>query len=148
MSSFGMEIQGIDTQQRELREERDKWAQPSGTWVVGTAVEYSIYLEYGTSKMDPKPFFRPALAAYQANLEAAVAADTEKTLDQVDGPEELVRTIAFGLERRVKRIITQKGLIETGTMRASVKAVPTSADDLPTADEVDPDATATIEVGA
>jgi hypothetical protein len=148
MTSFDMDIKGLEEHQRELREERDRWDKPSGTWHVGTAVEYSLFLEFGTSKMDPKPFFRPALLEAQKDLSEFVRKNTRKTLQEVDGPQELVKTIAFALERRVKEIITEKGLIDTGTLRASVQAVPTSADDLPTADEVDPTAGADVEVTA
>lgn len=33
----------------------------SGDWWVGTVVQYSAYLEYGTARMRPHPYFRPAL---------------------------------------------------------------------------------------
>ncbi|PCR89317.1 HK97-gp10 family putative phage morphogenesis protein [Natrinema ejinorense] len=148
MTGFDFDIKGLEAHKRQLREERDKWTGDGGTWYVGTAVEYAVYLEYGTSKMDPKPFFRPALAEAEQDLSAFVRDNTRKTLSQIDGPRELVKTIAFALERRVKEIITEKGLIESGTMRASVRAVPTRPDDLPTADEVDPSASADIEVSA
>lgn len=98
------------------------------TWFVGSAVEYAIYLEFGTRDMDPKPFLRPALLAYQSSLEAAIAADTETTLDAIDSVDELVQTIAFGLERRIKRIIKGKGLIDTGALRASIAAVPAESE--------------------
>lgn len=129
----------------EIDDLQDKIGQ-SGTFFVGTAVEYAIYLEFGTSKMDPKPFVRPALAAYRANLERAIEADTDKNIEDIDSADELARTVAFGLERRIKRIITQKGLIQTGTLRASVQATP-SPGQLPTADEVDP-AESSFEVSA
>lgn len=85
--------------------------------------------------MDPKPFFRPALFAYRSNLRAAIAADTETTLEEIDSAEELVQTVAFGLERRIKRIITAKKLVDTGAMRASVQAVRTRGE-LPALKEV------------
>lgn len=118
----------------------------AGTHFVGTAVEYGVFLEFGTSKMDPKPFFRPALAAYRANLVRALEADTRKDIEDIDSADELAQTVALGLERRIKRIITQKGLIETGTLRASVQATPAPGQ-LPTADEVDP-AESSFEVSA
>lgn len=31
------------------------------TWLVGTAVEYAPYIEFGTMRMDAQPFLRPAL---------------------------------------------------------------------------------------
>lgn len=128
MTSFDFDIQGLEAHQRQLREERNEWTGDGGTWHVGTAVEYAIYIEFGTSKMDPKPFFRPALTEAQRDLSAFVRDNTETTLSQIDGPQELVRTIAFALERRVKEIITEKGLIDTGAMRASVQAVPSESE--------------------
>ena len=144
---MNFETSGIGTQLRELRENKRAWSGGDDTWYVGTAVEYGVYLEFGTSKMDAKPFFRPALAEARRDLETFVADNTKTTMQQIDSVDELVRTIAFALERRVKEIITEKGLIDTGTLRASVQAVPTRPRDLPTADEVDPAASADMEVG-
>jgi len=117
-----LDLDGMADLQAEVRDRADDLDEP-GQWYVGTAVNYAIYLELGTAKMDPKPFIRPAAHAYQSNLRAAIAADTETTLEQIDSAEELVKTVAFGLERRIKRIITRKGLIDTGALRASVAAV-------------------------
>ncbi|WP_226479165.1 hypothetical protein [Natrinema amylolyticum] len=123
MTSFDFDIKGLEEHQRQLREERDKWAGDGGKWHVGSAVNYAVYLEYGTSKMDPKPFFRPALAEAEQDLSAFVRDNTKKTVSQIDGPKELVKTVAFALERRVKQIIKEKGLIDTNAMRASVATV-------------------------
>lgn len=113
------------------------------SYAVGTAVEYAIYLEFGTRNMDPKPFVRPAARTYQESLDAAIAADTNTTLQAIDDVDTLVKVVAFGLERRIKRIIRAKGLIETGTLRASITAVRAAQiDTLPDADEVDPSAVA------
>jgi hypothetical protein len=110
-------------------------ASGGGSYFVGTAVEYSIYLEFGSSKMDPEPFVRPALAEARRDLESFIAANTTTSADDIETARELVRTVAFALERRIKEIITEKGLIETGTLRASITAAPVP-DALPDADEV------------
>lgn len=146
MTEFDHNLDGMGDHLEDLEREEEQWSDDEDVWFVGTAVNYSIFLEFGTSKMDPKPFIRPALHAYEANLEAAIAADTQTTLEEISSVDELVKTIAFGLERRIKRIITRKGLIETGTLRASVMAVPDSSAALPSADEVDPTATAEVNV--
>mgnify|MGYP002281215639 FL=1 len=43
---------------------------------VGSALAYALYLEYGTSRMAARPFFRPAVERmrpkFQADLEAAI----------------------------------------------------------------------------
>ena len=147
MTRFDMDIQGLEEHQRELEDQADQWSQPSGTWYVGTAVSYAVYVEFGSSKMDARPFFRPALIEAKRDLSGFVNSNTSKTLQQIDSPRELVRVIAHAIERRVKEIITEKGLIQTGTMRASVKAVQGGASALPDEDEVDGDAAATVEVG-
>lgn len=154
MASFDHNLDGLADHVGDLEEEQERWT-GGEVWAVGTAVEYSVYVEFGTSKMDPRPFFRPALFAYEANLAAAIESDTETSLDEIDSVDELVRTVAFGLERRIKRIITRKGLVDTGTMRASVLAVPgpdvgqlPTADDLETDEEGNPiDARVTLEAG-
>jgi len=149
MSDLDLDLDGKDELQASIAELQEDYREP-GDWYVGTAVEYAIYLEFGTSKMDAKPFVRPAVHAYQSNLKAAIATDTRTTLAEIGSAEELVQTVAIGLERRIKRIITAKGLIETGTMRASVRAVENPSR-LPSADEVDPGdvaASADLEVNA
>lgn len=51
------------------------------TAVVGSRVVYSLYLEYGTSRMAARPFFRPAVERmrpkFQSRLEAAVRRATQ-----------------------------------------------------------------------
>jgi HK97 gp10 family phage protein len=34
---------------------------PRSGYIVGTATEYAVYIEFGTRKMFPKPFLRPAI---------------------------------------------------------------------------------------
>jgi len=65
-----------------------------------------------------------------------VADNTGTTIRQIDSAEELVETIGLALERRVKEIITRKGIIDTGTLRASIRAVDAQSE-LVAADEVE-----------
>jgi hypothetical protein len=83
------------------------------------------YLEFGTSKMDPKPFFQPAInEARIEGIRGFIRHNTDISLSQIDTLDQLLAVLALALERRVKEIITRKGLIDTGTLRASVLAVP------------------------
>lgn len=94
------------------------------TYTVGTAVEYALYLEVGTSKMDAKPFFRPALNEIRAQgVEGFIAHNTRTSVAALGDIDSVLRALALALERRIKEIITDKGLIDTGTLRASVVAV-------------------------
>lgn len=146
MTEFDHNLDGLADQSEDLQHEQDQW-EGDDAWYVGTAVEYSIFLEMGTSKMDPKPFFRPALHEVAAKGVAAfIREHTNTAVDDIESIDELVRALAFALERRIKEIITEKGLIETGTLRASVQAVPGDPSGLPSAEEVDPSASADLEV--
>jgi hypothetical protein len=122
MADFSFDLGGVEDLKVELQEEATRWS-GGGTAYAGTAVEYAIYVEFGTSKMDPRPYFRPALSEARGNIPGFIADNTGKTVETIDSADELVRTVALALERRVKEIITRKGLIDTGTLRASIRAV-------------------------
>lgn len=127
MSDFDFELDGVGSLQEEFGDRIDDWSD-GGSVYVGTAVEYSLYVEMGTSKMDPKPFFRPALAELTADIEGFIDTHTSASVDTMTSAEELVETIGLALERRVKEIITEKGLIDTGTLRVSVRSVDTEGE--------------------
>lgn len=148
---FGGDIEDVTETMEDLQEN----ASGGGTWFVGTAVEYSIYLEFGTSKMDAKPFVRPALAEARRDLESFIKRNTEREIGDFETAGEVVRAIAFALERKIKEIITKKSLIDTGTLRASVLAVPADPSALPEGDDLETDeqgnpidARQTVEVSA
>ncbi len=144
---FDVETTGFEETIQDLKSlERDLGQ--GGPWVVGSAVSYTVFVEFGTRYMDARPFFRPAIAEVRAQgVDGFIEDNTRKSMSDIEDVDELVRTLAFALESRIKRIITKKGLIDTGTMRASVKAVPgADVSQLPSADEVD--ASADVEVDA
>jgi hypothetical protein len=141
---MGFELSGADSNARELRNNAEEWSEPA-RYYVGTNVEYAIYLEYGTSKMDPKPFFRPVIAEARRDLNAFIRDNTDFKGQNIDSPDKLVKVVAFAIERRVKEVITEKGLIDTGAMRASVRATKAPGE-LPDAEEVDPDAEQDISI--
>lgn len=137
MASFDLELDGLADIQESLDDLEERWT-GGERWVVGTGVEYAIYLEFGTRYMDPKPFVRPAVRELRLQgVEGFIRHNTRTSITAIDTVEELVRVLALGLERRIKEIITQKGLIDTGTLRASVAALPTANPGaLPTADDI------------
>jgi hypothetical protein len=123
MAEFSLELDGLDGAINALRElERD--VETLTTFTVGTGVSYSVFLEFGTSKMDAKPFFRPAISEVRSRgVEGFIAENTGTTVDALGDAGDVLRVLALALERRIKEIITDKGLIDTGTLRASVVAV-------------------------
>jgi len=135
---FDVDVQGFDAAIEELKDIEDDLGQ-GGPWVVGTAVNYSIYLEFGTSRMRARPFVRPVLSEVRTQgIEDFIQDNTRTSVAQIDDVNELVRVLALSMERRIKEVITEKGLIDTGTLRASVAAVPgESVDVLPEAGDID-----------
>jgi len=136
MADFSLELEGLKNVIESLNDlEADLDSDRS--FLVGTAVNYAVFLELGTADMDPKPFFRPALGELRAKgVEGFIRDHTETTVAALDSVDQVVAAVALALERRIKEIITTKGLIDTGTLRASVVAVPDAGPDvLPTEDE-------------
>jgi len=79
-------------------------------WIVGTDVEYSVYVEFGTSEQQAQPYLRPALR--QAMREA----DTFS--GDADNVDELVALIA----QRTKELAKDRAPVDTGRLRNSISA--------------------------
>jgi hypothetical protein len=123
MAEFSLDLDGLDETLRELEDLEDD-VETLAEFTVGTGVSYSVFLEFGTSKMDAKPFFRPAISEVRSRgVEGFIAENTGTTVDALGDAGDVLRVLALALERRIKEIITDKGLIDTGTLRASVVAV-------------------------
>jgi len=124
MTGFSLDLEGFEQALEEIDRVIDD-VDSDAKFTVGTGVEYSIYLEAGTSDMDPKPFFQPALSEVrQEGVDGFVADNTRLTVDALDTVTQVLKVLVLALERRIKEIITTKGLIDTGTLRASVVAIP------------------------
>jgi len=138
MTTFDVDLGGLATLKEELADiESDLEDGQGTTYFVGTAVEYAVFLEFGTSKMDPKPFFRPALQEVRARgVDGFINAHTKTTVEALGSIRQIVAALAFAIERRIKEIITAKGLVDTGTLRASVLALPLAdVSELPDVDD-------------
>ena len=123
MADFELELEGFRRVLDALDDISDD-LRGAGTVTVGTGVEYAVFLEFGTRDMDPKPFFRPALAELRVQgVNGFIQSNTRLSAEQIDDLDGLITIVGLALERRIKEIITEKGLIDTGTLRASVVAV-------------------------
>lgn len=151
---MGVEVDGMGDVLSDLDELKDDFSGPNEDWVVGTPVEYSQYLEYGTtahrveptdadalqfeingdiayssghevSGIDPTPFFRPAVNEVRLQGPMGfIRHNSRKEPEDIESTREFLQTLSLALEGRIKEIITRKGLIDTGNLRASVQAVP------------------------
>lgn len=77
------------------------------------------YVDQGTSKMEARPFVQPAAERVQADLRGSVSEFLDGGVIDA-GEEGTVRAAALAVQREMQRIITQKGAVDTGTMRSSV----------------------------
>jgi len=90
-------------------------------YLVGPTVKYAVHVELGTSKMEARPFVRPAAERVQSDF-GLVSQFVDGGVLEV-GEAGLVEATALAVEAEIVRIITEKGLIDTGAMRASVTTV-------------------------
>jgi len=71
-------------------------------YVVGTNVEYGVFLEFGTEKMPPYPFFRPAIREFKANPERLIRRHTGFTsIDEIPNEDTLVKAVATSLSEQM-----------------------------------------------
>jgi len=88
-------------------------------YIVGPTVRYAVFVDQGTSKMEARPFVKPAAERVQANLEPEVRMFLNDGVLEAN-EEDLARAAALAVQREMQRIITQKGAVDTGTLRSSV----------------------------
>lgn len=80
-------------------------------WTIGTSVEYSVYVEVGTSTQQAQPYLRPALKQVKSRADAIV--------EKHDGDlEAALKDIATQIEAEAKR----RCPVDTGNLRSSIKA--------------------------
>lgn len=126
----GLVTSGID-KLKDTLDGMQEAARKNRTWWVGTIVFYGPFLEFGTRKFAAKPFFRPAIFRVARRIEGVTARSGGETFKGqamfnllVDGDKSIARSVAQELEREIKKMIKQKGLIDTGNLRASITSAP------------------------
>jgi hypothetical protein len=116
--SWGLSISGLATTKAAL--EALKFDVDDETaYIVGPTVNYAVFVDRGTSKMEARPFVRPAAERVQANLETEVGRFLDGDLND-SSMDAITRAAALAVQREMQRIITQKGAVDTGTLRSSV----------------------------
>lgn len=115
---------------------RDQYAD-GVTFVVGTTVEYGVYLEFGTEDMPPYPWFRPAIREFKANPESFIRDNTDfASIDEIESTEEMVATVAAALQNQMENNVNAQKSVDrspgtdpehpqrdTGNLTASILAV-------------------------
>lgn len=118
MNSFGMRVVGLSALEDLLGSLKMKFTNDA-VYIVGPSVEYAVYHELGTSRMEARPFARPAAEQVQNNL----GNEIQRFLDSgiADSNEDdIVRAAALAVERRMKLIVRRKEIWDTGNLHASI----------------------------
>lgn len=79
-------------------------------YITGTNVEYSIWVEVGTTKMEAQPYLFPAAKA--------VGRDPEAHIEGYGSIEGLIKQVALAVEREAKERVP----VDTGNLKGSIRA--------------------------
>jgi len=135
MTDFDLDLDGTINLQEELDDLEDMGASDR-VEVVGSDVEYGVYLEFGTEDMPPYPWFRPAIREFKANSSDFITDNTDyNTLEQIPNADALVTAIANALVNQMTNNVSagesvdrspgttpDHPQIDTGTLKASISA--------------------------
>jgi len=108
--SWGTTLTGLSALTESLKDARNRWV-GSKRWVVGTNVEYSAYVEFGTARQQAQPYLFPAVRHVMRNEADEIARKSDST-------EELVERLALAIEREAKERVP----VDTGNLKASIRA--------------------------
>lgn len=127
-NDFSIDVDDAVVRER-IKELQDDWGR-GATYVVESAADYSIQIEFGRGPVEaqdaealrfenedgeviyrtsvsghpPYPFFRPAIREFKANPEAFILKNTElSALDGISSASEMIRTVSYALESQMKR---------------------------------------------
>lgn len=115
MTGWGINLTGLSAAQSAIRDVSFEF-DDDAVYLCGPTVRYAVYVDQGTSRMEARPFARPAAQRVQADLSNKVG----QFLGSGAGQGEVVKAAALAVEAEMKQIITEKGAVDTGAMRASV----------------------------
>lgn len=95
-------------------------------WLVGTNVEYAIYLELGTSKMPAYSFMQPAIQTLKADPAGEVSNRIGIDINDLETSDEVVEAVALTLERIISEDHVSgenRPRVQTSNLLNSIKAV-------------------------
>jgi hypothetical protein len=100
MVQFDIELDSASVRES-LNDLVDEW-DTDAVYVTGTNVEYAVYLEFGTRKMPPYPFFRPAIVQFKADPEGFLTGNTAfSSVREIPNGDQLVRALATAFENQI-----------------------------------------------
>lgn len=117
MSNWGTAISGLSSVRSTFNKLGVKWG-GDAVYLVGTNVEYSIYVEFGTSRQRPQPYLRPAVREWQRSPAGFIVRNRGVHPGDINSLDEFVKQSALAIERRAKDIVP----VKSGNLRGSIRA--------------------------
>jgi phage gpG-like protein len=136
MTDISIDLSGVPRIREALEDLKDDY-ESNAVYAVGTNTEYATYLEFGTRKMPPYPFFMPAVREFQANPEAFITDNTGFSgIDEIGDTDTFIRAVATALKTQIEKNANAAGAtdrspgtdpehpkVDTGNLRASIDVV-------------------------
>lgn len=116
MSNWGTKLLGFN-RTMDMFERIQTRFDGNAVYIVGSDVEYSIYVELGTSSMAAQPFLRPAVRDWQRDPQGYISKHTNHNGD-FESLDDLVRVSALAIERDA----AQRSPVDSGNLQASIKS--------------------------
>jgi len=102
MTRFDIEVSAQSTRES-LNDLEEKWS-TERVYVVGSDVEYLVFLEFGTRYMPPYPSVRPAIRELEANPDTIVSRNSGfNSVDELPNADALVKVVANSLAGQIEK---------------------------------------------
>lgn len=133
-----IDMDGFEQTKAAFEELREQYDGDGVTYVVGTTVEYGVYLEFGTEDMPSYEWFRPAVREFKRDPEGFIEDTTGYTsIDEIPNTQSLIEAISTGLANRMTDNVNAQDASadrspgtdpehpkrDTGNLTASIQAV-------------------------
>jgi len=106
--SWGTSVTGVQ-QTMQLLTNIEAQFGSDALYIVGPTAKYGVFVERGTSTMEPQPYLEPALRS--------VAADIDEVTAGLTGTNEMIRAIALEVQTRARA----RAPVDTGNLRSSIE---------------------------
>lgn len=120
MSGWGVSVTGLDAAMGVIDQITAEFTGET-TYIAGPTVEYAIYQELGTSKMEARPFVRPAAEHVRQNTASEVKRISRSQGIPLNSEENIIRCAALAVQDRIRRIADRKDIRDTGELIATVE---------------------------
>lgn len=120
MSGWGVTLSGMGAA-RQLIERVDFNFSGDTVYIAGPTVDYAIYNELGTSKMEARPFVRPAAKRVRADTANEIRRISVSQGIPLTSEKAIVRCAALAVQDRMKEIADRKEIRDTGQLINSIR---------------------------